>query len=393
MTAARWTLALLTLLSCAGHAAAQKKGDVNFLVRPPLPAEADSNSAYAYHWLGRQLLTTKPREAERAFHWAIQIDPAMAEAYQGQSIAILARNDGNYARFLQRTFDPRKRPELARADTLLAEARVRDPFLDQQLQIDMIREQDASAFAAVRAAAREEASRQPEAAMALAWLEQNDAAMLAATERALARAPKGQELRLLRGFAFARLGAHVNAIAEFDSVLVSRRRREDTTTVPVYDSKAMLEYIIGRLQLRAGNRAAAREAFARALTDDLGFRYAHVQLAEMAAEDGDAAMALNEYETAITASPGDSWIRYRYALRLMEARRWSDAERELTAVRTAAPLFAAPLLPLARIKESAGDDDAAAALYRTFLAIAPRDATAERALVRTRLETLAPSAP
>lgn len=172
-----------------------------------------------------------------------------------------------------------------------------------------------------------------------------------------------------------------------------RRRREDTTTVAIYESKAMLEYVVGRLHLRAGNRDAARAAFGRALTDDLGFRYAHVQLGELAAEDGDLATALHEYETALAAAPTDAWIRYRYALRLLEAKRWTDAERELNAARTAAPLFAAPLLPLARIRESAGDDDAAAALYRQFLETAPRDATAERTLARTRLASLTVSTP
>ena len=55
----------------------------------------------------------------------------------------------------------------------------------------------------------------------------------------------------------------------------------------MYESKALLEHSIGLVQQRLGNKSAAKEAFGRALQEDLSYFPAHVQLAYLALDGKD----------------------------------------------------------------------------------------------------------
>ena len=63
------------------------------LARPPLPVGADTNDATAYYKLGDSAMTREQGLADRAFYWAIRLDPTMADAYYGRWHVSAQRSD------------------------------------------------------------------------------------------------------------------------------------------------------------------------------------------------------------------------------------------------------------------------------------------------------------
>src|SRR5690606_40057667 len=62
-----------------------------------------------------------------------------------------------------------------------------------------------------------------------------------------------------------------------------------TCALPIYDSKAFAEYMIGWMYELARQPALAREAYDRVIAEDLSFYMAHLRLGELARIRGDTA--------------------------------------------------------------------------------------------------------
>src|SRR5256886_17461316 len=98
---------------------------------------------------------------------------------------------------------------------------------------------------------------------------------------------------------------------------------------PVLPSLEMFEYAIGIVRVNQGDFPAAREAFGRALTENLAFYWAHARLAGVDLALHDTAAALTELGLAVEIEPNDPALRLYngYVLRL--ARRYTEALAEL----------------------------------------------------------------
>src|SRR5206468_1033347 len=124
------------------------------------------------------------------------------------------------------------------------------------------------------------------------------------------------ELRAERGRLLVQIGEADSALTELTQALDELRRADKKDLVYVYDSKALLEHSIGLVQQRLGNGAAAKEAFGRALTEDLSYFPAHMQLAYLGLGTKDTATALSEMDLAVQIRPGDPTLRFTYGYAL-----------------------------------------------------------------------------
>src|SRR5439155_10509693 len=108
----------------------------------------------------------------------------------------------------------------------------------------------------------------------------------------------GPEIHMARSEIFFTLGSDDSARIEMQMGLDSLRRRDAKSIVYVYESKGVFEHAIGLIYERQGLPDQAREAYTRALQEDLGYYPAHLRLGLLALAVGDSATALNELELA-----------------------------------------------------------------------------------------------
>ena len=189
------------------------------------------------------------------------------------------------------------------------------------------------------------------------------------------RGARSEPLRTIhheRGRLFALAGNDSMALAELGRAVDAGEEAERDDLVWFYQNKALLEHGRGMLHERRGDRAAAREAYARALMEDLSYDPAHLRLGALALVEGDTATALTELRLAAEAGPGEPVTRLAYAALLARLQRLPEAQAELLAITRLAPYYAEPWFLLGMVRDWSGDPGAAAA-YRAFLDRARRD--------------------
>jgi Tfp pilus assembly protein PilF len=120
---------------------------------------------------------------------------------------------------------------------------------------------------------------------------------------------------------------------------------------------------------RLGNAAAAKEAFGRALQEDLSYFPAHVQLGYLALEAKDTATALSEMDLAVQIRGDDPTLRYVYGYSLAVSGKYRDAEVQLRKAIELDPVFAAPYNQLGAALDGEGKGGDALTQYRSFLAL------------------------
>src|SRR2546430_7834679 len=125
---------------------------------------------------------------------------------------------------------------------------------------------------------------------------------------------------------------------------------------PVLPSLEMFEYAIGIVRVNQGDFPSAREAFGRALTENLAFYWAHARLAGVDLALHDTAAALTELGLAVEIEPNDPALRLYngYVLRL--ARRYTEAVAELDVAIRLDPYYAQPPGQLALVGPAGGED-------------------------------------
>jgi tetratricopeptide (TPR) repeat protein len=184
---------------------------------------------------------------------------------------------------------------------------------------------------------------------------------------------KNPSVREDLGTALFLIQDYQNAAAELQLAIEERSTEEAKELVVLYRPKALLQHKRGLALARQGDLLAAREAFGKALEEDLSFYPAHLILANMALAAGDTATAFQEYGTAAELHPDDPAPHLAQAQALIAAKRFDQAIESLRKLGRLEPYFAQPHFDLANILAAKGDSADAVLEYRRFLATSTRD--------------------
>jgi len=390
-----WAACLLTLLPVALPAQRENEPPK----RPALGATADTNDAKEYYDFGILTLQRDPRLAAGAFYWSARIDPTNAEAFYARRVALLLTDPRRLERYWTGEKSTLRNAEIRAIDSLYFHSLTLNPFFYEKLERTL---QDAVIQQIVN---RETASSggtgelQHEIDVYLAragWGEKafraygdgrfNEA--LSSYANAIKQANRKHYYRQMRGRLFFQLGQADSALAELKLAVEEMRKRDQKDLVYIYESKALLEHSIGMALEQIGDKAAAREAYARALQEDLAYSPAHVRLGYMALEAADTATAVSEFDLAVQLRPNDAALRHQYGFVLIHANKLSEAEAELRKAIELNPYYAGSHHALGVAYERLGKPTEAVAAYREFLARAgKRDL--RRGEAERRIQTLA----
>jgi len=367
--------------------------------RPSRGVGTDGNNAQGLFEYGMQIVERRPEEAARAFYWASRLDPASGDAlYALHAATILAMSDKVLLKYLHPKKGKRE-PKFVAFDSMEYRAYAKDPFvfasldptvlhriLETQIHDEHPHATSAEIGMSVFAIMGGDAN--------FAWLQYSknelpralatyakvlaDTSMprhakardsLAITRHRKALAP---EYHAQRGRIFYRLGEMDSAETEMSAALEEMRSHDDTAPVFFYRSKAMYEQSLGMIYQRANKIDKAREAYGRALEEDLAFYSAHSHLAQLDLARSDTTDALSEMDLAVQLSPSDPALRYEYAEILVHANRDGDAVAQLKKAIALDPYYGAPHLLLALMADVEKYTDDAIREYSSYIAVASR---------------------
>lgn len=399
------------LLVCAGPAArAQASRDsADISARPKLDSAADTNSAQANYAYGMKMVYDNPEEAVRAFYWASRIDPSSGDAmYALWTARLIMMSDAELDAYLERGKAMRTHSQLA-LDSLIYRAYEVNPFLfssidgalmRRTLQADASRivpkltEQKRSEFVARR---MRDAENQPSIAYSEgrfqaaldAYAFQLEASLLFGEMRAK-KNPSAKEKRYAEmvkvGLTYARADMHAkrgriffqlhqfdSASTEMTAALSAMEAQDSGAAQLLYLSKAIFDQSLGMIHEHDRRFDLARDAYGRALQEDLSYYPAHSRLAQLELEKGDTTSALSEMDLAVQLEPGDPALRYRYAEVLVHSRRDAEAAQQLRASIALDAYYGSPHLLLATIGDL--EDYATDAIdeYQRYVALAARN--------------------
>ena len=404
VVALRYAATLLLLVAGPGASlgaqSKKTKGD-EAPPRPRFTIARDSNSAAAYYYHGLQVLGKKPYEAADAFYWAARLDPQWADPIYARRVALLMKDEQSLVSYVM---SDRRTSDQQRADSLQFQALLLDPFLYRKLDKPMIeravdsyvrqrdREQGGTGTMPVFLRASEFALDRPRLAGWMAYSDGQFADALRYFGAALKRYPKAYDIHSDRADVLYLTGQFDSTLAELGSMLEEMRKVEQKKLLAFYDSKAFVEYQTGRVHVARGDLAQAREAFGRALTEDLSFYMAHAALSEVALALHDTTTALQEYDLAVQLKGDDPGLRYGYGAALFVAARYDDAAEQFRKAIELDPDFARPYYPLAYITDGMGKDAEAIAYYDGYVLRAPASDGQRLVEARTRLAELRASA-
>jgi tetratricopeptide (TPR) repeat protein len=224
-----------------------------------------------------------------------------------------------------------------------------------------------------------------------AWIAHSEGRFVAAQDsyrKALSQSNNKAYLRADLARLLVLMGRFPDARDEMTLALEELRTTDQEKLIRIYESKALYEHSIGLILEQLGDQAGAREAYARALQEDLSYYPSHIRLGDLALSAGDTATALTELELAVQIRGEDAGIRYMHAELLFRAGHFEAAAAESMEAIALEPLFALPYLLLAESIYAQGRHMDAAPHYREFLDRATRRAP-EREQVKLRLAEIA----
>lgn len=378
-------VATLALLATASPAESQKKEKLP--KRPKLETTSDTNDPRAFYQLGLATITKHPHRAADAFYWAHRLAPYWGDPLYGRGIALLMGNDRRLWGYVVGDRGILKSKEVRLIDSLEALAILRDPFLFQGLDRNVLDQFVYLASNGEQAVANF-SSADPSINAWRAYTNGQFARSADLYARAIERWPKAIGLRAARARSLYHLQQYDLAASELKRLIADWKQKEDKELVRLYESKAMFEYQLAMTYLMAQRIDDAREALGRALLEDLSFYMAHARLGMLALATGDTTTAINELELAVQANGDDGALRYMYGDLLASAGRHEEAVAQLAKASELEPYYAAPHLLLGRCYEKIGKLPEALAAYRAFT---ERAAAYDGGLVeaRARLTALA----
>ena len=328
------------------------------LERPKLDAGSDTNDALAYFKYG-MARETPWKKAYPAFVWARRLDPMESFYVFAQYQASWARQSPSWrSEYFEGAEYVVKSKEAALIDTLFYESLIRDPYAHfngcvvyRDLEItDPV-------FLGLFHFDNQ------------CWRQAADQLAIAIKKR-----PRNLMLREYRARALHILGEYGNAASELQGLIAALAERDKKSFQRFYQSKEMYEYMLGLTYLQDQKYAEARDAFGRALTENLAFYMAHDKLSTVALAQRDVETAINEMDLAVQLKPDEPALRQRFGYALLRAnpRRNEDAEAQFRKAIELEPLFALPYYNLAVALENQGKKTDAIAQYQAYIVRAPR---------------------
>ena len=378
-------LVVLVAVSAAAPVAAQPGATAP--PRPQLGADADTNDAAAYYAFGVSRLRQRPEEAAAAFYWAARLDPASPDAFYARRAALLMSDPYRLVKYQEGDRATIRSPDVRRIDSLQLRAMMLDPFFVRRHD-DVVAE--AYLRELVTRDARQSGDQVNEAALRFvierylhnapaghrAWINYAEQKFRDAVDDwaiALRRDSKDTHLRAERARALYLLGSFDSARAEMARAIGDARAEDTTKTWYVYESKAQWEFSLGWIYERLGTARAAKEAYQRALMEDLTFYPAHLRLGTLALAVGDTAGALLEMARAVQARDDEYDAHLQYGFVLDAARRYDSAAAHFRRAGELEPFAATAQFLLARSLDAAGDAAGAAGAYDRCARLSKRD--------------------
>jgi tetratricopeptide (TPR) repeat protein len=342
--------------------------------RPKLPADADTNDAQAYYDWSRGTVTDW-KKVHDAIWWARRLDPSDTRFLFGMWEVMLGRQSYEWqVQRLEGASFVLKSKESRAIDSVEAEVVIHDPFMRYDSPCMLVEGLD-------RLRDRLEAGMTHYANQC--WRQANQA-----FAEALAKNPSLLDVHVYRARTFYFQRMYDSTIAQLNVVLDSLRQRDITYLTFVYYSKAALEYMIGFTEEHRRHWDAAREAYGRALTEDLSYYMAHAHLGWVALEQHDVKTALAELDLATGLRPDEGLLRHEYGYALLENDRDADAETQLREAIRLEPYWALAHFNLAVALASQGKRELAVAEYEAFIARCPKRLESQAADARSRIERL-----
>jgi Putative Zn-dependent protease, contains TPR repeats len=356
------------------HLDAQRLGPTQ--PRPKLQAGADTNDANAYYQYGLQQFDRDPGNASAAFYWAARLNPGWGEPLYAERAAQLMTQP----RFMRLVLEGDRRTlasnENRRLDSLQFRALMLSPFLYRQLDRRMFVAYVRSYFTELGTAPvdlnyqiDQYLREAPDAMRAwAAYADGNFPLALVSYERALSTTRDKAAIHLDRGRIFAMRSQVDSATNEFKLSINEMRDKDKKDLVVFYNSKALAEYSIAVLLEGAENFPAAREAYGRALQEDLAYYPAHLRLGLLALGLKDTTTAMSELALASQLAPEEPYVRYTEGYVLAASGHLPEAAIALKKAIELEPYYALSHLRLAQVDEHLAKGGEAAEAYSQFLA-------------------------
>lgn len=350
-----------------------------------LPAGADRNDPWTYYRLAQSQIIRSPQKAADAYYWAGRLNPVWAEAFYGRRTALLLSDPRMLTRYWRG--DKGAVREAMGIDSLYQYALTLNPFLGPTLDhliLDAVIQEYARQYANSSGASPNDVAYEiqnymrtgpPEWQAVRAFRDGRYDDALSFYAKAIPRSKQKGPLLAERGRLFYQIGEPDSALATLTQALIELRKADKDDIVFFYQSKALMEERIGMIQSVKGDKAAAREAFGRALAEDLSYFPAHVQLAYLGLASADTATVMNEMDLAVSIKPDDPGIRYQYGFALGSLNKLKEAEVQLKKSVALDPDFAAPHFTLASVYQATGRKSEAVKEYEAFLSLAAKNDT------------------
>lgn len=352
--------------------------------RPALTATADTNDAEAYYGYGLVNFSTRSRDAGNAFYWATRLDPHHAEAMYGMWASFWMSNTTRFIRYV--IGDPlvANDKDIIRNDSLIYRAFMLNPLLHRALDLRIEEQAVISMGHRIDWTTNDPFLR--------GWIHYSRGEMGPALERfrqVVQRRRRDQNAgRLYLARAHFHLGNSDSAAHHFGLLLEEMRKKDEKKIVFWYESKALMEYRVGHIYAASNRLEDAREAYGRALVEDLSFYMSHARLGEIARIQQDTQAAVDAYALAVDLRGEDAVLRAAYGGALVDAGRADDAEEHLRKAVELEPYYATGYYELARSLDRQNKAAEAIKVYGLFLERAPRSRTREITLARRRMAAL-----
>lgn len=344
--------------------------------RPRLDAGADTNDALAYYNFGVAQFEREPQQAAAAFYWAARINPGWGDPLYARRAALIVASPVRLRNVMRGDRRTLQSDEMRRLDSLQFRALMLSPFLYRKLDRRMLvvyiknqigessRESSPSLDYEIDRYLRDSDSEMR------GWLAYSDGNLTNALDlyaRALKSSRNKASVRLDRARIFAMQNRVDSATAEFNLALDEMRKKDEKDLVVFYNSKALAEFSIGVLLEGADSANAAREAYGRALQEDLSYYPAHLKLGLLALGTHDTTTAMSELALATQLAPDEPYVHYMNGYVLGASRHLEESVAELQKAIELEPYFPLPYILLGRVEETRGKGKEAEAAYQHFL--------------------------
>jgi tetratricopeptide (TPR) repeat protein len=368
--------------------------------RPKASTIVDTNDALGYFRYGTDIFDNDPKTAAAAFYWAARIDPNNAEALYARRAALVMADEGMMRQYMEGGRRAHNSKEMRALDSLQYRALKINPFvyrrLDKRMFMTYLRKSNERSSPATGRATSSEFQYVMESYLRtagpgtrawIAYTEGDFPEALSLYAQAMKSTKEKADLRIERARIFAMRAQQDSAIAEFRLALEELRKKDAKDLVVFYDSKAVMEHSVGVLLEQTDDFAGAKEAYGRALQEDLSYYPAHMRLGLLALNDKDTTTAISELELATQIAADEPVVRFTHGYTLAAAGRNAEALEQIKKAIEIEPYYARPYIVLGQVHEALKDGPSALAAYNDFMARATQS-DGQRKWVQNRIDLL-----